>query len=409
VRAPGADAPAPRPQLRAQLAATAEWKSSTVRAALAARAAAEGQDETLIGALRRRDTSLLRKRHLFYLARQWGLRSDIWSSRQRPPPRGRKPRPSSRAPRRPAASPAADAVGAAAAGGAPRPGWHTSASALVLCSALNRDGVIRTFADVELRGLHEQSSELLAGSRARRLISEERAFQLISPFALSEWRGVARVNEQLRGVCEAVLGAVREQSAAAHAAELDMGAPAWRELQGRLSASEELLNKLRSVYSTALGLITTRMAARWATRAPSPAEALYFNEPRDSAVVSLDLVSRCESALAQLRFATTAQYLLAAEAVAGAALAAVQAQGTAQELRIAWLQEELAAADLRARMGHLDEAQAADFRVKELTAAQTAVVDWAATASVVSGWAGNDAARTDADTLRTVAIPMVLV
>jgi hypothetical protein len=36
-------------------------------------------------------------------------------------------------------------------------------------------------------------------------------------------------------------------------------------------------------------------------------------------------------------------------------------------------------------------------------------VDWAATASVVSGWAGNDAARTDADTLRTVAIPMVLV
>jgi hypothetical protein len=129
-------------------------------------------------------------------------------------------------------------------------------------------------------------------------------------------------------------------------------------------------------------------------------------------VVSLDLISRCESALAQLRFASTAQYLTAAEAVAGAALAAVQAQGVAQTQRIAWLQDELAAADARARVGELDEAdfrvKAADFRVKELTAAQAAVVDWAATASVVGGWAGT-VARTEADTQRTFAIPLVSV
>lgn len=297
-------------------------------------------------------------------------------------------------------------------GSAPRPGWFTPASTLVLCAALNRDGVIRAFADVELRGLHVQSAQLLTGTAAQAVIASERAFELISPFALSEWRGVARVNEQLRGVCEAVLRAVREQSAAARAAELDMAAPAWRELQGRLSASEELMNKLRSVYSTALGLITTRMTARWAARAPGAAEALYFSEPRDSAVVSLELISRCESALAQLRFASTAQYLTAAEAVAGAALAAVQAQGVAQTQRIAWLQDELAAADARARVGELDEAdfrvKAADFRVKELTAAQAAVVDWAATASVVGGWAGTGA-RTEADTQRTFAIPLVSV
>ena len=396
-------------QLRAQLAATAEWKSNASRASLAARAAAEGEDDTLVGALRRRDTSLLRKRHLFYLARQWGLRSDIWSSRQQPAPRGRKLRPSGRVPRRSASAGGALAVPNGGAPGAPRPGWYTPASALVLCAALNKEGVIRAFADVELRALHVHSSELLTGTGAQRLITAERAFELISPFALAEWRGVARVNEQLRGVCEAVLRAVREQGASARAAELDMSAPAWRELQGRMTASEELLNKLRSVYSTALGLITTRMAARWSARAPSAAEALYFNEPRDSAVVSLDLVSRCESCLAQLRFASTAQYLVAAEAVAGAALAAVAAQGAAQHARIAWLQEELAAADTRARLGHLDEAQAADFRVKELTAAQTAVVDWAATASVVSGWAGSDAPRTDADSLRTLAVPLVLV
>ena len=71
-----------RVQLRTLIAAQPQWKSAEQRDALAARAEASGEGE-LAQALRKRDTSLLRKRHLLFLSHAWGVRSDVWRRKQR--------------------------------------------------------------------------------------------------------------------------------------------------------------------------------------------------------------------------------------------------------------------------------------------------------------------------------------
>ena len=56
-------------RIRQQLSVTPQWKSPEARGALASRLGCEPQ---LVLALQRRDSSLLRKRHLILLAREWG-------------------------------------------------------------------------------------------------------------------------------------------------------------------------------------------------------------------------------------------------------------------------------------------------------------------------------------------------
>ena len=86
-----ASAPAPVEEVLARVAdlrrrvtneATEAGQRKAADEMLAARAELSGECE-LAQALRRRDTSLLRKRHLLYLAHAWGLRSDLWRRKQR--------------------------------------------------------------------------------------------------------------------------------------------------------------------------------------------------------------------------------------------------------------------------------------------------------------------------------------
>lgn len=66
--------------LRALIARTQEWNSTSERERLAC--AAEGQQvDELATVLRAKRTSLLRKRHLLFLCRAWGYRSYIWTRR----------------------------------------------------------------------------------------------------------------------------------------------------------------------------------------------------------------------------------------------------------------------------------------------------------------------------------------
>jgi hypothetical protein len=352
-------------QVRALLAACAEWRSQSAREVAAVRAEQQldgGDGALLAAALRRRDTSLLRKRHLLWLAREWQRRSDLWvCKRGRPPPRA--------AADAAAAATAAAAAAATAATAAQQRHLHSAlppGGQLVLCAALHRGDALRCYADVELRQLHVRAAALTAAVGAAPAIESHAAHALVTPFALTEWRGVFVVNAQFTALATAGLGGVRAMRAAlllprsdddpstAHASATTVNAahaddPAFSALHGALSPVEALLDVLREAYGKVQHLIAARSAARWAARTPSNVERLYFDEPYQCALLSLELVTRCTLLLAQLRCGTLGAYLDGAEVVARAVGDAVNAQADAQRARIDWLQRVLDGAPERAR------------------------------------------------------------
>jgi hypothetical protein len=64
-------------KLRGLLCRTRQWRDAAMREDLAVQADLESLPELAV-ALRRRNLAALRKRHFFFLCRQWGLRSDVW-------------------------------------------------------------------------------------------------------------------------------------------------------------------------------------------------------------------------------------------------------------------------------------------------------------------------------------------
>jgi hypothetical protein len=103
-------------KLRTAITRRAEWREESLRSRAADEAEASGLTE-LASALRSRDSSRLRKPHLFALCRMWHIRCDIWERRAAAPPvgGGRRRHHAGAASAHRAASPGSSAGGASAA------------------------------------------------------------------------------------------------------------------------------------------------------------------------------------------------------------------------------------------------------------------------------------------------------
>ena len=348
-------------QLRALIAAQEQWKSAPEREALAARAALSGEGE-LAQALRRRDTSLLRKRHLLYLAHAWGLRSDLWRRKQR------------------AASAVRQDAGLAPPQAPPQPQLLLPAPASPLReAALTRELQLRTYATGNMPRLRVQAAALTSGAEAVRAIRATQAYALVTPFALDEWRGVLAVNKPLLAAC----CSTRAKMAALRAAPkaYDDDAPAWLALHGDTSPVEALLEQVRTVYAIGVHLIQTRSEARWRDRQPTAVEHGYFEEPLESARVSLEFVARGNAALAQLRLGRVGDYLLAAEAVAQEVSEIMHQQDLAAQERLRWLSDFLTMRDTEQARAATATVAPPNFPMLEAEAAKAMPVNWSTLAA----------------------------
>ena len=348
-------------QLRALIAAQEQWKSASEREALAARAALSGESE-LAQALRRRDTSLLRKRHLLYLAHAWGLRSDLWRRKQR------------------AVSAVRQDAEQAPPQAPPQPLLLLPAPASpVREAALTRELQLRMQVTGNMPLMRVQAAALTRGEEAVCAIRATHADALVTPFALDEWRGVLAVNKPLLAACcctKAKMAALLAEPKA-----YDEDAPAWLALHGDTSPVEALLEQVRTVYAIGVRLIQTRSEARWRERQPTAVERLYFDEPLASARVSLEFVARGSAALAQLRMCRAEDYLVAADAVAHEVSEIMHQQDRAAHERLGWLSDFLTMRDT-------DQARAAtatvappNFPALEAEAAKAMPVNWSSLAA----------------------------
>jgi hypothetical protein len=346
----------PRRQLRALIASQAQWKSAEARDALAARAAASGEGE-LAQALRRRDTSQLRKRHMLYLAYAWGVRSDLWRRKQR------------------AGAAPTQASGAAAASAPPQPLLLLPPPAAPAReAALTRDLHLRGCVTAEMPRLRARATSLTSGGEAMRAIAATNAFALVTPFALDEWRGVLAVNQSLMAACSGALSALAVLRSDPDA--YDGAAPAWMALRGALTPTEALLERVRAVYAIGVRLIETRSAARWRNRLPTAVERVYFEEPLASAHASLEHVARGSAALAALRLGRAEEYVAAAQAVAQEVSDSLHAQDAAARQRLRWLAEFAAVRDTEAAQAATARVAPANFPALEAEAAKAMPLDW---------------------------------
>ena len=319
----------PLRQLRTLLAAQEQWKSAEQREALAARAAASGEAELAL-ALRRRDTSLLRKRHLLFLAHTWGLRSDLWRRKQRAGPAARQEGERSPAPPPPPQSPLLLLPPPAS------PGREAA-----LTHALH----VRSLATAHIPSLRVHAAALTSGAEARRAIAATDAFALVTPFALDEWRGVLTVNQHLMAASTATLAALAALRADP---AFDGDAPAWTVMNGETTPVETLLSRVRDGYAIGVRLIQTRSAARWRDREPNAVERVYFEEPLASAHDCLELLARASASLTQLRLSRAAPFLTAAEAVTQELSVTMRMQDEAARARLGWLSDFVTRRDTEA-------------------------------------------------------------
>ena len=338
-------------QLRTLIAAQEQWKSSDEREAMAARAAAAGEKDLAV-ALRRRDTSLLRKRHLLYLAHAWSLRSNLWRRKVQATPAA------------PAAAP-------------PQP----AAASPMREASLTHELQLQTYAADGISRLRAHAATLTSGAEARRAITSTRAYGLVTPFAVAEWRGVLHVNSQLLAAAGAALAGITALRSRADSGALDGEASVWQAMHGDLTPAEELLERVRSMYAVGSRLIQTRSAARWRDRQPTAVERVYFDEPLESARASLEQVARGSATLAQLRLGPVRNYLAGAEAVATAVSESLHAQDRAARERLGWLTDFVD----RRNAGGADVAVVpTNFPVLEAEAASAMPMNWEGLAADVS-------------------------
>ena len=236
-----------------------------------------------------------------------------------------------------------------------------------------------SFANVELRPMYERAATACAGSGARKLILSSRQYELVTPFAMAEWRGVALVNRQMHASVLRCLAETRDMAAAARHANssVDLSSPAWQEVSGRLSPVENMLRMLCIAFTTSRDLMAHRASARWLTRLgnePGEVEALYFSEPMEGGRLLLEMANRAELALMQARFDTVDRYFDAAEAVALAAAACLACAASAFELRLGWLGEVSLLGAQAAQPA--DAAPGLPFAEMESVSSRTAVVNW---------------------------------
>ena len=320
---------------------------------MAARAAAAGEKDLAV-ALRRRDTSLLRKRHLLYLAHAWSLRSNLWR-------------------RKVQATPAAPAA-------APPP--QPAAASPVREASLTHELQLQTYAADGISRLRAHAATLTSGAEARRAITSTRAYGLVTPFALAEWRGVLHVNSQLLAAAGAALAGISALRSRADSGAIDGEASVWQAMHGDLTPAEELLERVRSMYAVGSRLIQTRSAARWRDRQPTAVERVYFDEPLESAHASLEQVARGSATLAQLRLGPVRNYLAGAEAVAMAVSDSLHAQDRAARERLGWLTDFVTRRDAE---GGADVAVVpTNFPVLEAEAASAMPMNWDSLAKDVS-------------------------
>ena len=316
----------------------------------------------LAQALRRRDTSLLRKRHLLYLAHAWGLRSDLWRRKQR------------------AAAAVRQDADQAPPQAPPQPLLLLPAPAPPACDVvLTRKHHLRTYATGNMPLLREHAAALTRGAEALRAIRATHAYALVTPFALDEWRGVLAVNKPLLVACCSTKAKMAALCADPKAYDED--APAWLALHGDVSPVEALLEQVRTVYAIGVRLIQTRSEARWRDRQPSAVERLYFDEPLASARVSLEFVARGSAALAQLRMGRAGDYLVAAEAVAQEVSEIMHQQDLAAQERLSWLSDFLALRDTEQARAATATVAPPNFPALEAEAAKAMPVNWSTLAS----------------------------
>ena len=273
-------------------------------------------------------------------------------------------------------------------------------------AGLTRAFPLESFINVDLRSLCERAAMACTGHGARRLILSSRQYELVTPFAMAEWRGVALVNGQMHSTVLRCLAEAREMATAARrsSSAVDLTMPAWREVSGRRSPVENMLRMLCIAFTASRDLMAHRASARRLTRLeghePGEAEALYFNEPMEGGRLLLEMANRAELALMQARFDTVDRYFDAAEAVALAAAACLVSTANACEQRLGWLTE---VTQLGAQSVVQPAADAArpglPFAEMESVSSRAAVLDWAGMAGSVDLLASGTVVSLPADIL----------
>ncbi len=353
-------------KLRTAITKRQEWREEGARGRSADAAAAAGNTE-LATALRCRDSSRLRKPHLFELCRLWRLRSDIWE------PRAVATAPA--APRRRAAAPQPDASGASAAcdagmqlACAPAPGSLAAQLASQLAAAsqpsfdchplvsagLKRDAVT-VFLIAELDACVEQHRvwSLLPGLREAAAHEPHSPLNLLAPahFIAALMPSLRWFEASLRadGAAIRAFGAqLAMRSAGALCAGLcdadaDLNAPAWRATAALPPLAERAAHALLQVLHVCAATLADTQAALAARRAaggtfdvPCATDRAYVADIERSLDAIAAFVQRAQSALAQLRHGAAGPYLEAAASVCerGARIVATMASVAAS--RAAW-------------------------------------------------------------------------
>jgi len=352
--------PAPGPRVLLSVAALPQ--------ATACEAAPAAVPAGLAEALRTRNVSALRKRHLVFLARQFNLKSDIWqrkSSGGLAPAAGEGSGDDAWASRGGASERSAgakrqrraDGDGEGSAGAAPRavrpargaPASRYGASSLrggptAACDPLALEltpAAVMAYVDLTLRPLSHAACTTLAGHGAAAAAAQHGAPHIT--------RAGIGLSSRASGVCAALASAfVADRRALMAALETLRGpaagaaarAPAWRQLLGSPSPAQKVVATLAQVV--AVGLASNESDKATLLRlhgvgSLGPADIAWFDEIERAMLAALELAARLECLLGQLRFADFATCLELSATVVDVAIEFAAGAGASHATRAAWM------------------------------------------------------------------------
>lgn len=318
-------------KLRHYLINCPEWVDTDKRNDLANRLEVKSPDDKQLScALRSKDPTALRKRHLILLCREWRYRSDLWVLK------------------RGADAPAAVEATHDAAASAPNGGTSTIIPIMdvinveSLARNLSLETVLQYFESL-VRPLLAVAAHYVVAPTMRQLAQAtgsggrivtdtllKRHSELVSVYAIINSRVSAN-----RATVTAWHSQIMGGQAGATAQS------AFQALQGRLCPAEETLQVLRAASAVALAH-TRELEHRLRSSGPlEPVEAAWISDLVASSNASLEFMARSQTLLAQLLFSPFILYIQVAKLIMEVCEQSCVVQKSKLEERIQWMTELL--------------------------------------------------------------------